>query len=96
MFIISPQRNFNFLKSITRCAVITDPVPGSTNNYDCKGMEGRYINIVIPGTSRVLTLCEVEIKGQPTKTIPKLGKLELDLMFCILDISKREHFTILN
>lgn len=80
-----PQRNVNFLKSITRCAVITNPVPGSTNKYDCKGMEGRYINILIPGTPRILTLCEVEVKGQPTKTIPKLGNLELDLMFWKLD-----------
>lgn len=67
--------------------MINNPVPGSTNTYDCKGMEGRYINIVIPGTSRQLTLCEVEVKGQPTKKIAKLGNLELYLMFRKLDTS---------
>ena len=34
-------------------------------------MEGRYVNIVIPGRKEYLTLCEVEVNGEPsTKTVP--------------------------
>ncbi|XP_075869106.1 uncharacterized protein LOC142879599 [Nelusetta ayraudi] len=44
-----------------RCAIILNPAPGSTNTYDCKGMQGRYINILIPGKREYLTLCEIEV-----------------------------------
>ncbi|RXN32764.1 hypothetical protein ROHU_004487 [Labeo rohita] len=30
-----------------------------------KGISGRYINVVIPGSNRLLTLCEVEVYGYP-------------------------------
>lgn len=50
-----------------RCAIVSHPAPGSKNNYFCDGMEGRFINIVIPGKTQSLTLCEVEITGQPTE-----------------------------
>uniref|UniRef100_A0A8C2IZS5 Si:ch211-215k15.4 n=1 Tax=Cyprinus carpio TaxID=7962 RepID=A0A8C2IZS5_CYPCA len=30
-----------------------------------KGIPGRYINVVIPGSNRLLTLCEVEVYGYP-------------------------------
>lgn len=42
------------------------PSPGSTNTYNCKGMEGQYVNIVIPGKKEHLTLCEVKVTGQPS------------------------------
>ena len=29
-------------------------------------MEGRYVNIVIPGRKEHLTLCEVEVSGEPS------------------------------
>lgn len=29
----------------------------------CNGMEGRYVNIVIPGRKKHLTPCEVEVDG---------------------------------
>lgn len=50
--------------SFDRCAVISKPAPGSTNTYNCKGMEGRYVNIVIPSQTQMLTLCEVKVTGQ--------------------------------
>ncbi|XP_075869108.1 fucolectin-5-like [Nelusetta ayraudi] len=43
-----------------RCAVISVATPGSTKTYVCNGMEGRYINIVVPGKRQQLILCEVE------------------------------------
>ncbi|XP_042279121.1 uncharacterized protein LOC121905160 [Thunnus maccoyii] len=46
-----------------RCAVITHIPGGFTQTFDCKGMEGRYVSIVIPGKTQYLTLCEVEVYG---------------------------------
>uniref|UniRef100_A0A8D0D996 Fucolectin tachylectin-4 pentraxin-1 domain-containing protein n=1 Tax=Sander lucioperca TaxID=283035 RepID=A0A8D0D996_SANLU len=37
---------------------------GSSQTFVCNGMEGRYVNIVIPGRQEYLTLCEVEVTGQ--------------------------------
>ncbi|KAL7394065.1 hypothetical protein ABVT39_019996 [Epinephelus coioides] len=46
-----------------RCAVITSIPPGATRGFDCNGMEGRYVNIFIPGRAEYLSLCEVEVYG---------------------------------
>ena len=47
---------------------------GSTKTFVCNGMEGRYVNIVIPGNNKILTLCEVEVTGQPSGDITLTGK----------------------
>ncbi|XP_007569948.1 fucolectin-1-like [Poecilia formosa] len=44
-----------------RCAVISNIAPGFTQNFQCNGMDGRYINIVIPARVEYLVLCEVEV-----------------------------------
>ncbi|XP_014905342.1 fucolectin-7-like [Poecilia latipinna] len=44
-----------------RCAVISTIAPGFTETFQCNGMDGRYINVVIPGRNEYLTLCEVEV-----------------------------------
>ncbi|XP_070691006.1 uncharacterized protein [Pempheris klunzingeri] len=46
-----------------RCAVISGLTGGFTQNFQCNGMDGRYINIVNPGKSEYLVLCEVEVYG---------------------------------
>ncbi|XP_054483033.1 uncharacterized protein LOC129115821 [Anoplopoma fimbria] len=46
-----------------RCALISSIPGGFTKNFQCNGMDGRYINIVIPGRNEYLTLCEVEVYG---------------------------------
>ncbi|XP_028281514.1 uncharacterized protein LOC114448631 isoform X2 [Parambassis ranga] len=46
-----------------RCASITAMAPGSSQTFECNGMQGRYVNIVIPGRNEYLTLCEVEVFG---------------------------------
>ncbi|XP_062278797.1 fucolectin-4-like [Scomber scombrus] len=46
-----------------RCAVITRIPAGFTQTFQCNGMDGRYVNIVIPGRKEFLTLCEVEVYG---------------------------------
>lgn len=36
---------------------------GASKTFACNGMEGRYVNVVIPGRRKYLTLCEVEVTG---------------------------------
>ncbi|XP_073678319.1 uncharacterized protein [Garra rufa] len=48
-----------------RCAVISSIPSGFSSTFKCDGMEGRYINVVIPGREEFLTLCEVEVYGSP-------------------------------
>ncbi|KAK7177211.1 hypothetical protein R3I93_001255 [Phoxinus phoxinus] len=45
------------------CAVISGIPAGRSVSYSCSDMEGRYVNVVIPGDSKNLTLCEVRIYG---------------------------------
>uniref|UniRef100_A0A671PF23 Fucolectin tachylectin-4 pentraxin-1 domain-containing protein n=1 Tax=Sinocyclocheilus anshuiensis TaxID=1608454 RepID=A0A671PF23_9TELE len=42
------------------CAVISSIPAGVSSTYTCNGMEGRYVNLFIPGDTKYLTLCEVE------------------------------------
>lgn len=46
-----------------RCAVIESIPAGATAEFECNGMDGRFVNIVIPGRQEHLTLCEVEVYG---------------------------------
>uniref|UniRef100_A0A8P4FWQ5 F5/8 type C domain-containing protein n=1 Tax=Dicentrarchus labrax TaxID=13489 RepID=A0A8P4FWQ5_DICLA len=52
-----------------RCTVISSVSPGTSKTFKCNGMEGRYVSIVIPGRSEYLTLCEVEVTGNPSSNI---------------------------
>lgn len=47
---------------------------GISKTFVCNGMEGRYVNIVIPGRKEYLTLCEVEVHGEPSDTIIPTGE----------------------
>uniref|UniRef100_A0A8C1C5K6 Fucolectin tachylectin-4 pentraxin-1 domain-containing protein n=1 Tax=Cyprinus carpio carpio TaxID=630221 RepID=A0A8C1C5K6_CYPCA len=46
------------------CSVISSIPAGVSSTYTCNDMEGRYVNLIIPGDSRILTLCEVEVYGE--------------------------------
>uniref|UniRef100_A0A8C9XHR7 F5/8 type C domain-containing protein n=1 Tax=Sander lucioperca TaxID=283035 RepID=A0A8C9XHR7_SANLU len=50
-----------------RCALISSIAAGNAETFVCNGMEGRYVNIVILGRAEYLTLCEVEVTGQPSE-----------------------------
>ncbi|KAI7814162.1 fucolectin-like [Triplophysa rosa] len=43
-----------------RCAVLNAVSLGESVSVSCD-MEGRYVNVFLPGTSKILTLCEVEV-----------------------------------
>uniref|UniRef100_A0A8C2A307 Fucolectin tachylectin-4 pentraxin-1 domain-containing protein n=1 Tax=Cyprinus carpio TaxID=7962 RepID=A0A8C2A307_CYPCA len=46
------------------CAIIPAIPAGESFSYSCGGMEGRYVNLIIPGDMKTLTLCEVEVFGK--------------------------------
>ncbi|XP_050970700.1 fucolectin-1-like isoform X1 [Labeo rohita] len=46
------------------CTVISSIPAGVSSTYLCNNMEGRYVNLFIPGDSKILTLCEVEVYGE--------------------------------
>uniref|UniRef100_A0A8C6TPQ9 Si:ch211-215k15.4 n=1 Tax=Neogobius melanostomus TaxID=47308 RepID=A0A8C6TPQ9_9GOBI len=46
-----------------RCDTISSISSGSTKRFYCNGMDGRYVNIVIPGGKKILHVCEVEVFG---------------------------------
>uniref|UniRef100_A0A8C2GXK1 Fucolectin tachylectin-4 pentraxin-1 domain-containing protein n=1 Tax=Cyprinus carpio TaxID=7962 RepID=A0A8C2GXK1_CYPCA len=48
------------------CAVISSIPAGVSSTYICNDMDGRYVNLFLPGDSRFLTLCEVEVYGEVT------------------------------
>lgn len=46
-----------------RCAVISNIPAGNSVGFSCDGMDGRYVNVVIPDREEFLTVCEVEVFG---------------------------------
>uniref|UniRef100_H3AU98 Fucolectin tachylectin-4 pentraxin-1 domain-containing protein n=1 Tax=Latimeria chalumnae TaxID=7897 RepID=H3AU98_LATCH len=48
-----------------KCGTFTSSIPGDTVSFSCKGMEGRYVTVVIPKRREYLTLCEVQVFGVP-------------------------------
>uniref|UniRef100_UPI00398EC607 pentraxin fusion protein-like n=1 Tax=Pristiophorus japonicus TaxID=55135 RepID=UPI00398EC607 len=48
-----------------KCRTVESIELGSAATFDCAGMQGRFINIIRPGRKKHLTLCEVEVYGQP-------------------------------
>ncbi|KAM6949149.1 fucolectin [Aplochiton taeniatus] len=55
----------NYGNNNPRCAVISSIPAGATYQFRCNAMDGRYVNVVIPGRVEYLTLCEVEVYGSP-------------------------------
>ncbi|XP_028281935.1 fucolectin-3 [Parambassis ranga] len=53
----------NYGNSNPTCSVITSPTAGGVAEFRCNGMDGRYVNVVVPDREEFLTLCEVEVYG---------------------------------
>nr|XP_013770945.1 PREDICTED: uncharacterized protein LOC102198959 [Pundamilia nyererei] len=45
----------------SRCGVLESLAGTPTYTFQCNEMKGRYISVIIPGSPKVLTLCEVEV-----------------------------------
>nr|XP_015209595.1 PREDICTED: uncharacterized protein LOC102686556 isoform X1 [Lepisosteus oculatus] len=48
-----------------RCGTIANASRGTYHYFCCCGKKARYINIVLPGRSRVLSMCKVDVSGVP-------------------------------
>ncbi|XP_067303748.1 uncharacterized protein [Pseudorasbora parva] len=71
------------------CAVISSIPAGDSSTYTCNDMEGRYVNLIIPGDSRVLTLCEVEVYGEGPCLKQTFVKLKLKSSSNLSDAAAR-------
>ncbi|XP_040263665.1 uncharacterized protein LOC120979167 isoform X2 [Bufo bufo] len=58
-----------------RCGFVFRMNYGETLSFDCKGMEGRYVTVVIPDQKQYLTLCEVQVFGEPAEIAQEQGKV---------------------
>lgn len=47
--------------SFFRCAVISSYPAWEVMTFQCSGIEGRYVNVFLPGCNKHLSLCEVEV-----------------------------------
>ncbi|CAI9620750.1 unnamed protein product [Staurois parvus] len=47
------------------CVEISGMSSGSTKTFQCDGMLGQYVNIILPNKSQYLQLCEVQVFGIP-------------------------------
>ncbi|XP_062322161.1 uncharacterized protein LOC134023818 [Osmerus eperlanus] len=62
-----------------RCAVISSIPAGGSTTFQCQGMQGRYVNVFLPGYKQYLTLCEVEVYAIPLHSVGPAQTPELDL-----------------
>ncbi|XP_053324728.1 uncharacterized protein LOC128499816 [Spea bombifrons] len=61
------------------CGTVSSIGPGETFSFNCDGMEGRFVTIVIPQKAKSLTLCEVQVFGVPVDAISAEWTGNLDL-----------------
>nr|XP_020504448.1 uncharacterized protein LOC109995164 [Labrus bergylta] len=45
----------------SRCAIISHIPKGRTFYFPCSSTEGRYVTVFLPGTKKILTLCDVQV-----------------------------------
>ncbi|XP_053577049.1 uncharacterized protein LOC128666463 [Bombina bombina] len=51
----------------TVCGIITSMDNGETLAFECGGMEGQYVTVHIPGSTKSVTICEVQVFGLPAE-----------------------------
>ncbi|KAG1937943.1 fucolectin [Pimephales promelas] len=73
------------------CAVIPAIPAGESYNYSCGGMEGRYVNLIIPGDMKTLTLCEVKVYGEGPALKRSFVKMQFNSINDLTDPSMREN-----
>nr|XP_023009812.1 uncharacterized protein LOC101464769 [Maylandia zebra] len=58
-----------------KCASISHIKAGKTYTYQCDGgsMEGRFVNLFLPGQKKTLTLCEVEVYAARVEPLPNVA-----------------------
>ncbi|XP_016117190.1 uncharacterized protein [Sinocyclocheilus grahami] len=76
------------------CAVIPAIPAGESYSYSCGGMEGRYVNLIIPGNMKILTLCEVEVFGKGPVLKRSIVKMLFNSRADLTDQTMRENILI--
>ncbi|KAL0961809.1 hypothetical protein UPYG_G00331970 [Umbra pygmaea] len=71
MFVVRVKRWLEYIP--LRCTVISHIPGGETHYFQCNEMEGRYVVVVIPGSAKILTLCEVEVYGSRSVNLALKG-----------------------
>uniref|UniRef100_A0A669C7N1 Fucolectin tachylectin-4 pentraxin-1 domain-containing protein n=1 Tax=Oreochromis niloticus TaxID=8128 RepID=A0A669C7N1_ORENI len=69
---IGKSTNFSDPES-ERCAVISHIPSGQTFYFPCSSIEGRYVTVFLPGSEKVLNLCEVEVKNLNRYPLPNVA-----------------------
>ncbi|KAL3987617.1 hypothetical protein ACER0C_014732 [Sarotherodon galilaeus] len=58
-----------------RCAVISHFPSGQTSYFPCRSFEGQYVTVFLPGSKKILSLCEVEVYyGYPLPNLALKGE----------------------
>ncbi|XP_067266337.1 uncharacterized protein [Chanodichthys erythropterus] len=73
------------------CAVIPAIPAGESYSYSCNGMDGRYVNLIIPGDMKILALCEVEVYGDGPVIKRSFVKMQFNSGVDLTDPSMREN-----
>ncbi|XP_016116535.1 uncharacterized protein [Sinocyclocheilus grahami] len=73
------------------CAVIPAIPAGESYSYSCGGMDGRYVNLIIPGDMKILTLCELEVYGEGPVLQRSFVKMQFKSRVDLTDPSVREN-----
>uniref|UniRef100_UPI003AAE69FF uncharacterized protein n=1 Tax=Centroberyx gerrardi TaxID=166262 RepID=UPI003AAE69FF len=74
-----------------RCVLISSIPAVTSQTFKCNGMEGRYVNIVIPGRNEYLTLCEVEVYGEVVEdSVPSGNNVAVGGNYFVVDSVRSE------
>ncbi|XP_073669697.1 uncharacterized protein [Paramisgurnus dabryanus] len=57
-----------------RYAVLNGVVAGQSVSVSCDNMNGRYVNVIIPGSSKILSLAQVEVYKAGEDPVEKMGE----------------------
>ncbi|XP_063071291.1 uncharacterized protein LOC134462286 [Engraulis encrasicolus] len=65
---------FNNGNNNTRAAVIQHMGAGETREFNFQPIRGRYVNLLLPGQSKMLTVCEVEVYARLDRNVASRGR----------------------
>ncbi|KAL2091100.1 hypothetical protein ACEWY4_013363 [Coilia grayii] len=65
---------FNHGNNNTRAAVIQHMSAGETKAFDFRTIRGRYVNLLVPGELKFLTVCEVEVYARLDRNVAPRGR----------------------
>ncbi|XP_040288745.1 fucolectin-6-like [Bufo bufo] len=64
----NPDNNNPVCGTVTSNESVTLP-------FCCNGMEGHFVSVIIPDRYKFLSLCEVEVYGEPVTAAPPMNKV---------------------